>query len=174
MRSHQREHRVTDVFSGWRGAGKACIAAALLLGGLQSVLVLEPSNSSAARARAARTVVLKDKARLHLIKGHGLRLYEKGFATGTVKGTLYLKITVTSTNRATAQVSIYPAGGSLTGTGTAKYQVRGAVASFSGSLLIKHGSGRYSHTRGSRVSFSGKIKRVSEAITVSVSGKLTV
>jgi hypothetical protein len=73
----------------------------------------------------------------------------------------------------TAEVSIHPSGGSITGEGTASYARGNQTANFSGSMTIARGSGSYAHAHGSGLSFSGTIQRSNDAITVHVSGDVS-
>jgi len=129
--------------------------------------------SRAASAHAASTLSLNETGHLRLTSHRGLTLNEQGTATGTIAGTIYIHLDVTSTNRVTAEVNIYPAGGSLTGSATASYRPAGATATFAGTMTIARGSGRYSHARGSGLSFTGSIERVNDAVTVRVSGRIS-
>ncbi|HEX5852321.1 MAG TPA: autotransporter, partial [Solirubrobacteraceae bacterium] len=124
-------------------------------------------------AHAARTFTLNERGRLHLTSHRGFTLNEKGTATGTIAGSIYIHLHVVSTNRVTAEVSIYPKGGSLTGRASASYHPAGSVASFSGTMSIVGGSGRYAHAHGSGLSFSGTIQRTNDAVTVRVSGRMS-
>lgn len=121
-------------------------------------------------AKAARTFSLNETGRLHLTSKHGFTLNEQGSASGTVKGTIYVHLTIVSSSRVTAQVNIYPSGGSITGNGSASYHRGSESASFNGSMSIDSGSGSYDHARGSGLSFSGTIQRSNDAVTVHVSG----
>jgi hypothetical protein len=124
-------------------------------------------------ARSARTFTLSESGRLRLSSHHGFTLNEQGSASGTISGRIYIHLNVVSTNRVTAEVSIYPSGGSLTGKASASYRPAGAVASFSGTMAIARGTGRYAHARGSGLSFSGTIQRQNDAVTVRVSGRMS-
>jgi len=72
----------------------------------------------------------------------------------------------------TAEVNIYPSGGSITGYGNANYHPSGAVATFNGTMSIARGTGRYSRARGSGLSFAGAIKRENDSVTVHVVGRM--
>jgi hypothetical protein len=120
----------------------------------------------------ARTISLHETGHLHRTSSSGLKLNEQGSATGTIHGTIYIHLKVTSTNSVTAEVNIYPSGGSLTGSSSASYRVNGGVASFSGKLSIKRGTGSYSHAHGSGLHFSGTIQRLSGSVTVHLSGNM--
>jgi hypothetical protein len=124
-------------------------------------------------AHVASTLTLNETGRLHLTSHHGFTLNEQGSATGTIAGTIYIHLNVVSTNHVTAEVNIYPRGGSITGQASASYRPSGAVATFAGTMNVSRGSGQYGHARGSGLSFSGTIQRSSDAVTVRVSGRLS-
>jgi hypothetical protein len=100
-------------------------------------------------------------------------LNEQGTAKGTAPGTIYVHLKIVSSSRVTAEVNIYPKGGSISGYGTASYHREGAKGNFSGSLSINRGSGSFNHVQGSGLSFSGTIQRSNYAVTVRVSGTVT-
>jgi len=128
------------------------------------------TSSAAASAHAARTFSLNESGDLHLMSKHGFTLDEHGSASGTVSGTIYVQLTIASTNRVTAKVTIYPSGGSISGHATADYRRGTTSASFSGTMSVTGGSGRYANAHGSGLGFSGTIQRSNDAITVHVSG----
>jgi hypothetical protein len=151
------------------------LGAAASLGAAVGVGAFGVGASSAAGpvAGAARTLSLHESGRLHLTSHSGLTLNEQGTATGTIKGTIYIHLDVASQTHVTAEVNIYPSGGSLTGHGSAHYEVGGSYASFSGTLSISRGTGTYAHAHASNLRFTGSIKRVNDATTVAVSGPLS-
>ena len=143
---------------------------------LATVIAIALAASSVARgatAHAARTFSLSETGRLHLTSHHGFTLNEQGSASGTVSGTIYIHLHVVSTNHVTAEVNIYPRGGSLTGYASASYHPSGGVATFNGTMSIARGTGRYSHARGSGLSFTGTIQRSNDAVTVHVNGRMS-
>jgi hypothetical protein len=125
------------------------------------------------KARAARTTSFNESGHLHLVGKHGFTLYEQGTASGTATGTIYVRLTAVSTSRVTAEVSIYPKGGSITGYATASYRTASTTAGFSGSMSINRGTGSYAHAHGSGLRFSGTIQRSNDAVAVQVSGSLS-
>jgi ABC-type glucose/galactose transport system permease subunit len=125
-------------------------------------------------ARAARTIALNETGRLRLTSHRHLTLNEQGTASGTIRGTIYIHLKIVSTNRVTAEVNIYPSGGSLSGYATANYRVVGPTASFTGTMSITRGTGRYAHAHGSGLSFSGTIQRSNDAVTVRLTGQMSV
>lgn len=160
-----RSHAHRSLAAGAGLVGVAVCALALGAGGAAG-------STGSPPARAARTVSLNESGNLHLTSHHGFHLNEQGTASGTIRGTIYIHLNVTSTNRVTAEVNIYPSNGSLTGYGTARYRSNGGQATFSGTLSISRGTGSYSHAHASGLSFSGTIQRSNDATKVRVSGPL--
>jgi hypothetical protein len=145
----------------------------VLLGASACALALGAGGASGATAHAARTVSLSESGSLHLTSHHGFHLNEQGSASGTIRGAIYIHLDVTSTNRVTAEVSIYPSSGSLTGYSTADYRSHGGQATFSGTLSISRGTGTYAHAHAPELSFSGTIQRSNDATTVRLTGPLS-
>jgi hypothetical protein len=144
-----------------------------LLAAAIGALALSAGGASGATAHAARTVTLNDSGKLHLTSHRTTHLNFQGTASGTIRGTIYIHLNVTSPNRVSAEVSIYPSNGSLTGVSTASYRANGGKATFSGTLSISRGSGAYAHAHASALSFSGTIQHSNDATTVHVSGPLS-
>jgi hypothetical protein len=134
---------------------------------------LDDAGAAAPVAHLARSVTLNESGRLHLTSKQGFTLNEQGSATGTITGTIYIHLHLTSTSKVTAEVSIYPSGGSLSGSGSAAYRVEGGVAAFTGTLAITRGSGKYAHARASGLRFTGTIQRRGDAVAVRLSGPLS-
>ncbi len=119
---------------------------------------------------AAKTFSLNENGNLHLTSKQGFTLNEEGPASGTVGGTLYVHLKIVSSTRVTAEISLYPHGGSITCSGSAGYKREGSTAHFAGALSIDRGTGSYAKAHGSGLSFSGTIQRSNDAIAVHVSG----
>lgn len=138
------------------------------------VLVSAPEGDAArVQAHAARTIALRESGTLRLTSKRGFTLNEQGSASGTIRGTIYIHLHLVSGRSVTAEVNIYPRGGSLSGSGVASYGVNGATASFSGTLSITRGTGSYAHARSSRLRFTGTIRRRDDAVSVQLQGTLT-
>ncbi len=150
-------------------------SAALALGALVTAIVFGTGAAGAAspHAREARSLELNDSAKLHLSNHKGVTLKEQGTAKGTLGGPLYLQLKVTSTRSVSAEIQVYPKGGSISGVAKASYHVSGSTASFSGTMAVTKGSGTYSKAKASALSFSGTIQRSTDAVTVRVSGKMS-
>jgi hypothetical protein len=151
------------------------VVAALSLGVLGAIASsgLNAPAAAHASAHASRTVSLNDSGRLHLTSKHGFTLNEQGIATGTVRGEIFVHLKIVSTKAVTAEVNIYPPGGSISGHASASYQKQATIGTFSGSMSVGSGSGSYSHATGSGLSFSGTIQKSNDAVTVHVNGTVT-
>lgn len=122
----------------------------------------------------ARTISLNESGTLHRTSHHGITINEMGSASGTITGSIYIHLSVSSTNRVSAEINIYPHNGSITGYANASYRTQGATASFSGTMSINRGTGTYNHAHGSGLKFSGTINRSNDAVKVHLSGPMTV
>jgi hypothetical protein len=154
----------------WRRSPRALALAALAC---PATLLAPPALAAAARAHAARSITLSDSGHLHLTGHRGFTLNEQGTASGTVSGSIYLHLHIVSVNHVTAEVNIYPSGGSITGHASASYHASGAYATFSGTMSVVRGTGRYARARGTGLSFTGTVKRSNDAVSVRVSGRMS-
>lgn len=124
-------------------------------------------------AKLARTVSLSESGRLRLTSKKGFTLNERGSASGTIAGSIYIHLHLVSNTKVTAEVNIYPHEGSLTGNGSAGYHVVGGYAAFSGTLSITRGSGKYARARAPGLRFTGTIQRRDDSVSVRLSGPLS-
>lgn len=156
--------------SGYLAAGSVSFGMLLLV-----LALLGPSVAPATTptAIASRSFFLNESSSLHLTSKRGFTLNEQGSASGTVTGAIYVHLKIVSTTHVSAEVSLYPSGGSISGNGAASYRREGTTAHFSGSLSINRGTGSYNHAQGSGLSFSGTIQRSNDAVTVHLSGKVS-
>jgi hypothetical protein len=148
------------------------VAASALLAASWASGTLAPSASQARPtvASGARVLSLNESGSLHLTSKQGFTLNERGLASGTVRGTIYVHLSIVSSSRVTAELNIYPSSGSITAHGSASYRKERSSARFSGSMSIERGTGSYADARGSGLSFSGTIQRSNDAVTVRVVG----
>jgi hypothetical protein len=144
----------------------------LAVGCTSGALAASASRAHPALARGAGVISLNENGALQLTSKHGFTLNEQGVASGTVKGTIYVHLSIVSSNRVTAELNIYPHGGSLTARGSASYHKESTNAHFSGTMSIERGTGSYAHAQGSGLSFSGTIQRSNDAVTVHVAGRV--
>src|ERR1700728_2111102 len=149
--------------------------AALALGALAAAAAVGTGAAGAASsAHASRTLDLNDSANLSLSNKKGFELKESGKASGSLPGTIYIQLKVTGERVVTANIQVYPSGGSLKASASGSYRVdTSSTASVSGKLNITGGSGRYSKAKGSGLSFSGTVHRPGDSVSVRVSGNMS-
>jgi hypothetical protein len=121
------------------------------------------------KARAAQVLSAADTARLHYVHSSGSLLLDEGSASGTLPGKMRAKVNITATISGT--FTIYIHGGTITGHGSATPHGSGTYESFSGSLTVTGGSGRYSHARG-HAGLYGTFDRNNYALVVQTTGTL--
>ena len=95
-------------------------------------------------ARTARTVHIQEHGRLKFISERGATLIERGTAYGTYTATMIVDLTIHSKS-VTATVTIYPHGGTITGSANASYKIVKNLGYFGGTLNLGHGTGKYRH-----------------------------
>jgi hypothetical protein len=148
-------------------------ATSVSFGAMVTSETLAAAGGRAPVAHSAKALSVDDHGALHLVSKHGFTLNEQGTASGSISGPIKVQLKIVSTSRVTAEVTVYPKGGSITGRGTGSYHKGAATDSFSGSMTVKGGSGSYAHAQGADLSFGGTISQSNDAITVYVNGKLT-
>jgi hypothetical protein len=122
-------------------------------------------------AHAARTLNATDTAHLHYVRSSGSELFETGTATGTLPGGMQARVTIGATISGSFTIDV-SGGGTISGHGTATPHGSGRYESFSGSLTVTGGSGRYAHTRG-RAGLYGTFDRRSYALVIQTTGQLS-
>lgn len=147
-------------------ASRALLLAALLL----ALAPMTCLASSSPRARPARRLSVTDTAHLQYITSEGSTVFEHGKATGALPGRMNARLVVTASFA--ASFTLYANGGTLTGHGTAAPHGSGRYQSFSGSLLITAGTGRYAHAHG-RAGLYGVFDRHTYNVTVQTTGTLS-
>jgi hypothetical protein len=124
------------------------------------------------RARSARLLKVDDSGHLHLLQAFGEVIEEEGRATGSLPGTVFVRMNVGAGNVTASFTIRSEGGGSIAGHGEAVLHGSGRYSSFSGTLSVSHGSGRYSHAHGDGKLY-GTIERTStKHLTVQTIGTL--
>jgi hypothetical protein len=121
------------------------------------------------RVHAARVLSASDTAHLHYISASGSLLYEEGKATGTLPGSMRVHLNVGTSF--TGSFTIYASGGSIRGHGSAEPHGSGTYESFSGTLTVTGGTGRYVHAHG-HGGLSGTFDRDNYALVIKTTGSL--
>jgi hypothetical protein len=128
------------------------------------------STGSSPTAQTASTLNITDTAKLHDTGGSGSLLHESGSASGTLPGSMKAECNIGA--ELTTNFTIYAAGGTVKGHGTATPHGSGTYESFAGTLVATGGTGRYAHAHG-RAGLYGTFDRRNYALTVQTTGKLS-
>ncbi len=152
-------------------------AVAMCATALAALIVSLPVPASGATgnaiAREAKKMQLNESAQLKFTREDGSALVEYGQAAGTYNAPVNTILTI-HPNSVTATVTIFPKGGSITGTAQANYIVKGSTGYFGGTFTITHGTGTYRHVSGRGLGISGTINRESFAMTVKAHGEINL
>jgi hypothetical protein len=126
-------------------------------------------------AKEARTVRLVERARLKLSSEKGATITEHGEATGTYRAPIVAIFTIRPKS-VIAHVTIYPTGGSITGSANANYKVVNNLGYFGGTFTLGHCTGKYAHLaeiNHKPLGISGIINRYNFETVVKANGEAT-
>lgn len=155
----------------WRRGTYGAIAV-LVVASLATAIVGVSAAAPAGHAAKRKTLTLKDTASLHLTRKNGNVIYEKGTATGSLPGTVTARF-VTSIAKVTGTVTFRPySGGSVTLSAVGYPQSAKTVTTFTGSLAVRKGTGKYKNALGSGT-FHGTANRKTWAVTVHTTATVT-
>jgi hypothetical protein len=124
----------------------------------------------ALHAHTARVLNATDTAHLKYISSSGSLLFEQGKATGTLPGSMRVHLNLGTTF--TGTFTITASGGAIQGHGSAAPHGSGTYESFSGTLTVTGGTGRYAHAHG-HGGLYGTFDRDSYALVIKTTGSLT-
>jgi hypothetical protein len=154
----------------WRGL--AVLVAAVLT----MAVVIDGSASGhknagiKSRVAGIHEIPLKATAQLRLFKNTQSIHEAKGQASGTLGGSIFLRINVETASRMTANYVGKSGSSSLFGKGTVKYTVSGSTLHFVGTSSIVQGTGKYKNAYGNGIHLEGTMNRLTERITMFVRG----
>jgi len=135
---------------------------------LASAASLPPAN----RAHSATTLSVRDEGNLRFVRSSGSTLIDEGHATGTIPGNVRIHFLYNGNPNVSAQITIYGAHGTIQGHASGRLSSPTSPnPSFSGTLSIAGGSGRYSHARGGGKLY-GVFHRRSYGMVVQTEGTL--
>lgn len=124
------------------------------------------------RASAARSISVKDDGSLRLVKNSRSVLTDEGPMHGTIPGKVRVRFVYNGNPAVTAQITIFGHSGTIQARGNGRLSSpTSPTPSFSGTLTILGGSGRYLHAHGSGQLY-GVFYRRSYAMTVQVRGTM--
>lgn len=146
------------------------IGAIVLFAGTATVDALASGRVGDPTAKNAGRVDLVEVARLKLSREEGSTVFERGEATGTWDASVTASFDIHPKSVQVA-VTIYPRGGSITGTADASYEVVKNLGYFGGNFTVSRGTGKYGHVSevdGKPFGFSGIINRDTFDVEVKV------
>lgn len=128
--------------------------------------------SSTHRATAASLITLREHANLHITKNTGSSLEAGGQASGTLNGSLSLRVVVDSAERLRASLVGRSRSGTISGGGVASFRVAGSSLYYTGAVSISGGTGSYAHAYGSGIHIEGYMSRQHGNISVIINGHI--
>ncbi len=134
------------------------------------IVAIAATTLALAGSAAASTLKATDTAHLRYVSASGALLLEKGSATGTLPGAMTVHLDVGATF--TGSFEIATASGAIYGHGSATPHGSGAYESFSGTLTVTGGTGRYRHAHGT-AGLYGTFSRSSYALVIQTTGDLS-
>jgi hypothetical protein len=151
-----------------RNGKRARVASAITL---TFAVLSAPTLQTAGWAHATRVQTVTDYAHLRLVSANGNTLVESGKATGTLPGTVQVSLTLRN-RKATSSFSIHTPAGTIAGHGEGILKAgRHGWDSFGGWVVVSGGTDRFRGAHG-KGGLYGAIYRVTDAMTVQVTGKL--
>ena len=148
----------------------AALAAGCPAAATQSAAASPSSGHPTGRAHTAHVLNATDTAQLHYLSSSGSLLFDEGKATGTLPGRMRVHLDLGTTF--TGTFTIYASGGSIEGHGSATPHGSGTYESFSGTLTVTGGSGRYAHAHG-HGGLYGTFDRDNYALVIKTTGSLS-
>lgn len=143
--------------------------------GFGAVLALVASSPAstglaAPRARVARTLRVVDTAQMHRVRCSCNEILEEGQARGSLPGSVRGYVTVGAPIVFRFTITVRGIG-TLSGAGSGKPKGNPAEPSFSGTMTVTRGTGRYRHAHGTG-GFYGTINRATYAAVMQTTGTL--
>jgi hypothetical protein len=148
--------------------GTAAIAAVAALA--FAALPTAAQGSRPPTAHASRTLNVNDASHLHLVRSSGSLLYEEGSNRGALAGKMNARLDIGPTF--TGSFTIHTSAGEVMGHGSASPHGSGRYESFSGTVVVTGGTGRYAHAHGT-AGLYGTFDRDTYAFVIQTKGKLS-
>jgi hypothetical protein len=96
-----------------------------------------------------------ENATLTLVKREGISYWQEGAVTGTLSGTIAVKITIGGPGVISTFTVTVP-DGTIRGRGSARIRPAGSVVHYLGTASITGGTGKYADASGRNLRYSGK------------------
>jgi hypothetical protein len=139
--------------------------------GLLASIILAAAATLGPAAATARTISGADSAHLHLLHQDETLLFEEGKATGVLPGRMHAELRVAQ-HQFSGTCTIYTNGSSITGHGVATPSGSGRFQSFSGTLTITGGTGRFRGAHG-QTGLYGTFDRRTFSLVIQTTGNFS-
>lgn len=151
---------------------RASLGALAIGTSLLAATALAWGHTPITRAYTSRTLNVRDEGHLRYIKSSGSVIIDEGRATGTFPGKVKVRFSYDGEPTVNARFTISGADGSISARGTARLNsLTSLTPSFTGTMTITGGSGRYAHIHGGGGLY-GVYSRRNYGLTVQAVGKL--
>lgn len=125
-----------------------------------------------AEAIAARTIAMRETVRATNVSHQGYTVInDRGRGTGTIDCAAVMQVIVHYT-KGTAKLTCTTSAGSVTASGTTAFFTAGQTATFTGTMAVSHGTGKYVHASG-KVSVEGTWQRKTLVLQAFVTGTIS-
>ena len=130
------------------------------------------SGPLTANAHAARTTSVREAVRASNVSHQGNSVInDRGRGTGTFSCAAQMQVKVSYT-KGTTRFTCTTSVGSVVASGAATFFASGTTATFTGTMTILSGTGRYAHAKG-KLRVEGTMQRKTFYVEASVSGMMT-
>ena len=139
--------------------------------GLLAGIILAGTATLGSTPAGAHTISGADSAHLHLLHQDETLLFEEGKATGVLPGRMHAELRVAQ-HQFSGTCTIYTNGSSITGHGVATPSGSGRFQSFSGTLTITGGTGRFRGAHG-QTGLYGTFDRRTFSLVIQTTGNFS-
>lgn len=151
----------------WRSSAAVALLAIAIMGTAAAA-----TRAAGPTAHSAHTIQVKDEAKLHFVHSSGSTLIDEGPATGTIPGMVRIRFTYNGSPNVSATFTVSGHSGSLSVQASGKLSSpTNPKPSFTGTMRVTGGSGRYTHAHGSGHLY-GVFNRRTYALTVQTTGTI--
>jgi hypothetical protein len=144
-----------------------------LLAAAVAIAAIAAPAAQAVTATSARTQSVHESATLHRVSRHGTTVVEAGAGSGTFTCPISVRIEVEE-NTLQFSFTCETHTNSISGAGTIHLHAADPTSRVTGTVLLDHGRGAWSHDEGHGLSVSGTVNSRTYAGTLLVTGTMSV
>jgi hypothetical protein len=148
-------------------------AVAAVIGIVVLTVTVSAGARAAATTAAAKPLVMKEKAEMHLTSVPSTTFQEKGRMTGTFAGSITAYVTGYSVSKGAFTMTAYMSGGTISAQGTTHNHTVGPTGYAEGTVQVTRGTGRFAHATSKGMRLRAVIDRENFHVTSEISGTLS-